>query len=93
MNNIIYKYKERAKRRTSPVLFDAGVAMEILLELEREKIPVHGVDGFRMFGEKIQPDQDRSIDLSNHKDCWSAAREFIGERMESGFAFEIVTPD
>jgi hypothetical protein len=90
MNKIIKKYKNYAKERCGIPLFDASIAMVIISDFEHEKVPIHGLDGFRIFGEMIQPDQDHSIDLSNQKMCWNVAKEFIEKRIKSDVLFEIV---
>lgn len=69
---------------------DALLLINRCKELNRK---ILGIDAFIVDGEKIQPSLEHSIDFSIKKadnGFWKEAEEFIKDRINDGFVFEIV---
>lgn len=69
-------------------------AIQFVSECEKRNIRILGVDSFRVFGDKIQPSLEDSIDFSmtNETTEYRKAQSFIRSRSD-GFLFEITHTD
>ena len=75
-------------------LLSATDALRFVDECERNGVDILGVEGFKVFGEKIQPCQEHSFDLYGEKSNNHAiARNFIQQRLQSDIWFEVGTSE
>jgi|SRR5262245_19293506 len=66
-------------------------ALRFVDACERARVAILGVEGFRVFGDKIQPDQDHGFDLEGRTEgSHDYTRRFITERLDSDLWFEVV---
>ena len=76
------------------LLFPPAIAIAVIAKLEDAKVPVLGLDGFKIFGEKIQPSLEQSMDLSKQSSSsWDLAKKFLADRMNSDLFFEIIADE
>ena len=69
-------------------------AMQFVNTCKEQGIAVLGIEGFQIFGEKIQPFQEHSIDFEGViEHSQEATVKFLAERKDTGLWFEIVTED
>jgi hypothetical protein len=92
MNIVLENHRSEAVERCGILLYPVEVALQIVCELEKVNNGVLGIDGFRVFGERIQPDLAHSADFSREAGGWKLAREFLEARRGLGLVFEI-SPD
>jgi hypothetical protein len=75
-------------------MLDADRALRLIARARTAALPVLGVDGFLLEGEKTIPLPQHLADFSNpgtgSEGAWGAAARFIEERRELGLAFEVV---
>lgn len=87
------EFTRRAVERGGILMLAPADACALVERARRERIPVLGIDGFRLGSESTQPDLAHSIDFSSapfRADPWSAAAAFLEERIQSGLHFEVV---
>src|SRR4051812_32120499 len=66
-------------------------ALQFVSTCERAGAPILGVEGFRMLGDKIQPDQEHGFDLEGRTEgSHDFARQFIAQRLYTDLWFEVV---
>jgi hypothetical protein len=83
-----------ALQRGSVFLLSPSDALRFVDECERNGVDILGAEGFKVFGEKIQPCQEHSFDLYGNKvNNHAVARDFIQQRLESDIWFEIGTSE
>jgi hypothetical protein len=81
-----------ASVRGSVFLLSASDALRYVHECERHGVDILGVEGFKVFGEKIQPFQEHSFDLYGQKtNSHAIANAFIEQRVNSDIWFEVGT--
>ena len=69
-------------------------AMQFVNTCKEQGIAVLGVEGFKVFGENIQPFQEHSIDFEGViEDAHEATVQFLQDRQDTGLWFEVVTDD
>ena len=90
LTDIQIRYLDVGLLRGGIFLLKATDGLRFVDECERSGINILGIDGFNVFGEKIQPLQEHSFDLygqteKNH--C--IAREFLMKRADLNIWFEI----
>ena len=91
MNEIsIDEVSKRAIHRHGVELYNTEDALILVKLCQQLSLPILGIDGFRIFGEKIQPSTTHSIDLSHEKKCYSIAEAFLTDRRSLGLLYEIV---
>jgi hypothetical protein len=79
-----------ALQRGSVFLLSPADALRFVDECQRRSVDILGVEGFKVFGDKIQPFQEHSFDLYGQKtNNHAIAREFIHQRLNSGLWFEV----
>lgn len=79
------------------LLLDVANALDMVQIAELRGVAVLGIDAFELSPNATQPIMDESIDFSaeregspGKRDCWTAAKEFLRDRMETTMFFEIV---
>ena len=83
-----------ALRRGSVFLLSPSDALRFVDECERNGVVILGVEGFKVFGEKIQPFQEHSFDLYGEKAKNHAiTRDFIQQRLKTDIWFEVGTSE
>lgn len=76
------------------ILFPYEDSLLFLGLCKKEKRKVLGIDGFRVIGDKIQPDQEHTsadFDNDNFEVAFEKAKKFLEERKSMGIWFEVVT--
>jgi hypothetical protein len=87
-------FESVALQRGSVFLLSPSDALRFVDECEKSGIDILGAEGFRVFGEKIQPFQEHSFDLYGNKaNSHAVAREFIYQRLKSDIWFEFGTSE
>ena len=87
------RFTARGVRRGGILFFSAPDALEFIDAAREEQQPVFGVDAFRLTDTTTEPLLDHMLDLSVPElpaDTWSEARQFVEQRSDCGFMFEIV---
>ena len=80
--------------RGSVFLLSASDALRFIDDCEQSDVDILGVDGFKVFGEKIQPFQEHSFDLNGKKENnHGIAKEFIQQRLNSNIWSEVGTEE
>ncbi|MEK7528605.1 MAG: hypothetical protein AAB592_02480 [Patescibacteria group bacterium] len=98
MNKVEESFKNRAFRTRGGeglYLYSKSDALQFIEACKKENVKILGLDGFFLFGEKVQPSIENSVDYSSiihthqPKDIYSAALKFLETKDEKLF-FEIV---
>jgi RHS repeat-associated protein len=88
------QFAQVALRRGSVFLLSASDSLRFVDECERNGVDILGVEGFKVFGEKIQPVQEHSFDMRGEKtNNHAIAREFIQQRVHLDIWFEVGTSE
>ena len=86
-------FQDKFIRRGGVTLLSKSDALLFIKECAKEKIEILGIDGFLLFGDKIQPSLENSIDFtaSNAKqgNIYEQALNFI-EPIDNKYYFEVV---
>ena len=94
LTEIEKQFEPVAMIRGGVFLLSATDALRFIDQAERNCVAVEGIEGFKVFGEKIQPNQEHSLDLQGEREQnHEVAKKFIQERVNSGLWFEVVTSD
>lgn len=87
-------FEDLALIRGGVFLLRPADAMRFVKTCKEEKIAILGVEGFKVFGEKIQPFQEHSIDFEGMtENSHETTMKFLQDRKETGLWFEVVTGD
>jgi hypothetical protein len=87
-------FEDLALIRGGVFLLRPADAMRFVKTCKERGIAVLGVEGFKVFGEKIQPFQEHSIEFADMtKGSHEATLQFLQERKDTGLWFEVVTGD
>lgn len=89
-------FKDVAMIRGGVFLLKPGDALSFAETCRKQGVSVAGVEGFRVFGEKIQPFQEHSTDLGNGSsdgNPYESAITFLSKRADTDLWFEVVTSD
>ena len=86
----IEELAKRAIHRSGIDLYNIDDAMLLIKLCQRASLPILGIDAFKICGEKIQPSMENSIDLSLEKESYDIAMNFLTERYNLKFLYEIV---
>ena len=86
----IDELSKRAIQRSGIFLYNVNDAILLIELLQQASVPVLGVDAFKIYGDKIQPSMENSIDLSLEKKSHDFAVKFLTDRYNLGFVYEIV---
>ena len=94
LTKIEQMFAEVAKVRGGVFLLRTDDAIRFVQQCRIEAVPVAGIEGFRMHGEKIQPIQEHSIDFEDKLDgTHDMSERFLSERASENLWFEVVTTD
>lgn len=86
------RFASRGKKRGGLLLFPASEAVAFIDQARLERQPVLGIETFRLTDQTTQPQMDHILDLSDAGetcDTWSRAREFVSERADRDYFFEV----
>lgn len=92
MNQVELSFKDKALVKGGVMLFSKENAIQFIRACEKENLKILGVDSFLMFGEKIQPSLENSIDFSTEgigATVFDQAAAFVKSK-DDKFLFEIV---
>ena len=81
---------KRAVHRFGIDLYSAEDAMLLIKFCQQASIPVLGIDAFKIREEKIQPSMENSIDLSSKENAHDIAIQFLTDRYNLDFMYEVV---
>ncbi len=84
------EFSKRAIHRPGLDVYTAEDAILLVKLCQQASLPVLGVDAFKLFGDKIQPFMEHSIDLSNENESHDKAIKFLTDRLGMDFVYEIV---
>ncbi len=95
MQGLEQVFAGRGIKRGCTLYLKASDALDFIEAAHQAKAPVLGVDAFIITETTTQPLMDHILYCSieyapSDIDTWSAARDFVEERRDSGFMFEIV---
>jgi hypothetical protein len=94
MTSIFDKFKDVAIRRREIILFSNSDALLVINEARVKRVPILGIDGLFIEGEKIRPSMDHSIDFTakgaDFPDRYSEAERFLIRHSNHDLYFEIV---
>ena len=87
------EFENRGLRRGGILLLEPRDALDLVASARNARIRVLGIDGFRLLGSAIQPDQEHSVDYTREPsqviDTWTAAELFLRSRMSVDRMFEL----
>lgn len=87
------EFESRGIRRGGILLLAPTDALDLVPSARNARIRILGIDGFRLLGSAIQPDQEHSVDYtrgpSEVNDPWTAAEMFLRSRMSVDRIFEL----
>lgn len=86
----IEELAKRAIHRSGIDLYNIDDAMLLIKLCQQASLPILGIDAFKICGDKIQPSMENSIDLSLEKESYDIAMNFLTERCNLKFLYEIV---
>ena len=89
------RFEPRAVRQSYSILFlRPDDALDLIEAARQQAKPVLGIDAFVVTDTTVQPFLEHSIDYSiaptSRSKSWSDAKQFIEQRRDLGFVFEIV---
>ncbi len=87
---IIEEFAKRAIHRSGVDLYNIDDAILLIKLCQQASLPILGIDAFKIYGNKIQPSMENSIDLSLEKESYDVAINFLTERCNLEFLYEIV---
>ena len=93
MQDFEQSFGGRGIKRGGTLYLKASDALDFIEAARQAKTPVLGVDAFIITETTTQPLMEHILDCSIEgvpPDTWSPARDFVEERRNSGFMFEIV---
>jgi hypothetical protein len=94
LTEIEREFESVAAIRGGVCLLSGLDAMRFIEQCERHGVDIEGIEGFKMYGERIQPWQEHSMDLQGKREGnQSIAKEFIQSRLNCDLWFEVVTSD
>lgn len=76
--------------RANTHYYDYIHAIKLVNLCKQKRIPVYGVDAFLITDTKTQPFLEHSVDLSDSKDCYTDAKDYLNTKRKYGFHFEVV---
>jgi hypothetical protein len=88
------RFEHVALIRGSVFLLAPTDALRFIDECERSDVDILGVEGFKVFGDKIQPCQEHSFDLYGEStNSHAIATAFIEQRINCNLWFEVGTAE
>lgn len=86
----IDELSKKAIHRAGIDLYGIEDAILLIKLCQKAKLPILGIDAFKIFGDKIQPSMENSIDLSLENKNYDLALNFLTDRRNLEFMYEIV---
>ena len=83
------KYKRKAVIYDNIWMYFLNNALEIIAECKNKKINILSLEAFRISGKGIQPSQEHSIDFSQKDGNWEKAIDFLNQKENSDYLYEI----
>jgi len=92
------KYAAHALERSGAWLLDNEFALRFIDELAKHRLKLNGIEGYWLRGDVLEPSLENSVyfigtDLRASKlmgqDVFAKARNFIGQRKDTGLLFDI----
>lgn len=93
MDSIQKEFRDRAIVKAGTYLFGPQDAIEVVKKCSQIERKILGIDAFVVTDNTVQPFMEHSIDYSVgglQGGNWNEAEQFILERAEMGFVFEVV---
>jgi putative transposase len=94
-NDLLAEFRERGSVRGGACFFGIETAVALIQRAQEERIPVLGLEGFRLSDAGTAPSLNDIADFSTGVEvsdgCWSDALRFLEERRDSGVHFEVVS--
>ena len=91
------EFRPRATIRGGILMFTADDAIALIDEAHKRRIRVLGIDTFRLTEKATEPQMDHTLELSNRgfyaEDDWDQCAEFIRQRAQHDFHYEVVLGD
>lgn len=88
-----HEFEARGTRRGGTLILPAPDALALIQRARKERVPVLGLDAFRLTVSTTQPDLANSIDFSGascRTNPWAEAEAFLEERLAGDLAFEVI---
>ena len=89
-NKLEREFEGRGVRRGGGLYLDAGAAQALIARAREEKARILGIETFRLMGATVEPLIDHIADYSESPEAWDAAQQFVRERADNGWMFELV---
>lgn len=86
----IDELSQKAIHRAGIDLYEIEDAILLIKLCKKTKLPILGIDAFKIFGDKIQPSMENSIDLSLDNKNYDLALDFLTDRRNLEFMYEII---
>jgi hypothetical protein len=92
MEDLETRFASRGVKRGGLLLFRPAEALAFIDEARAERTPVLGIETFTLTEQTTQSHLDHILDLSDAEetfDTWSRAAEFVSERADGDYFFEV----
>lgn len=89
-NFSLEEISKKSIKRMGIELYNFEDAVIIVKTCQKNNIPILGIDSFILHDNKIKPSMTNSIDLSYETNCHKLALDFLQQRKQSNFIYEIV---
>ena len=94
LTHIEKSFEKRALIRGGVFLLKPDDAIQFVKACQEQGIAVLGIEGFKIFGQHIQPFQEHSLDFEEViEDSHETTMKFLEDRKDTGLWFEIVSED
>ena len=91
---IVKSFQNVAVIRGGLLFFKSDVAIKVIAALRIARIPILGIDGFRITEKETQPFMEHSVEFPiTIQESWAKAEEFINSKKDLGLLFEIVADE
>lgn len=90
------EFTERGEIRGGILMLASEAAIDLVRRARAERIPVLGIDAFRLSPEATEPDSGHTLDFSGSScrtNPWAEAEAFLADRVASDLRFEVVLGD
>jgi hypothetical protein len=96
MNKALYlrdEFRPRGLSRDGSLVFSPDTALDLISEAEARRIRILGIDSYRISDTTWECLIDEQANYSRDQICapdnWSVSRNFISDRMDRGFHFDV----
>jgi hypothetical protein len=90
------EFAVRGESRGGALILTPEAAIDLVRRARAERIPVLGLDAFRLSREATEPDYHHTLDFSGascRTNAWAEAEAFLADRLGAGLHFEVVLGD